>query len=158
MRKLAFLFSLGLALQPVAAQAQTSGKLDWMIGRWTGAGTSFGAPSQSSLEVAPALDGKFVELRYQLTKPMSFEGRAYYKVKSGNDWEARWFDSRGVIFTIGASVDGKTLTSNWGSAETERGRTVYKLLDDGKLEVVDTALAKDGSWREFARQVFTKAK
>jgi hypothetical protein len=48
------------------------------------------------------------------------------------------------------------LTSNWGTAETQRGRTVYRRLPDGRLEVVHTVLGKDGNWCEFARQTFAR--
>lgn len=144
-----------LLIVPVGADAQEpDGKLDWLMGRWAGAGTSFGAASEASLEVTPALDGAFVELRYLATKPASFEGRAFYKENSGGGWEARWFDSRGVTWPIRATLSGTTLTSDWGTADTERGRTVYRRLEDGRLEAVDTVLQQDGRWREFARQTF----
>ena len=44
------------------------------------------------------------------------------------------------------------LTADWGSAETERGRTIYRLLPDGRLEVTDNA-----GGREFARHVMSRA-
>jgi len=151
------ILALLLLIVPIGAGAQkAAGKLDWLMGRWAGTGTSFGAASEARLEVAPALDRAFVELRYNLIKPASFEGRAFYREDSGGGWEGRWFDSRGVTWPIGASLFETTLTSNWGTADTERGRTTYRLLRDGRLEIVDTVLEKDGRQREFARQIFTR--
>ncbi len=72
-------------------------------------------------------------------------------------WRATWFDNRGVSFAIAADLAGRTLTSDWGSAETERGRTVYRLLDDGRLEVADTVIPRDGEARLFARHMLTRA-
>jgi hypothetical protein len=39
------------------------------------------------------------------------------------------------------------MTSAWG----ENGRTVYTLLANGELEVVDRTKRPDGSWGEFGR-------
>ena len=49
------------------------------------------------------------------------------------------------------------LTADWGSAETERGRTVYRLLADGRLEATDSVAGAGGALREFARHVLQKA-
>jgi hypothetical protein len=153
-RRGALMVGLLLAIQPAMARAD-GGSLDWLIGKWAGTGTSFGKPSEARFEAAPALDGKFVELRYAITKPILFEGRAFYR-QTPKGWDARWFDSRGMVFPISAAVSGKMLTSDWGSPDTERGRTEYRLLDDGRLEVRDTVLGKDGQYGEFARQTFTR--
>lgn len=146
-----------LLMLPVGAGAQEpGGRLEWLTGRWAGAGSSFGAAGEASLEIAPALGGAFVELRYIATKPVPFKGRAFYKEGSAGDWEGRWFDSRGVTWPIRATLSGTTLTSDWGTADTERGRTVYRRLEDGRLEVVDMVLQQDCRHRQFARQIFTR--
>jgi hypothetical protein len=81
-----------------------------------------------------------------------FEGRAFYRPVADGRWQATWFDNRGVSFPIQAVLAGRVLTSEWGSAETERGRTIYRLLPDGRLEVTDTA-----GGRDFARHVLSRA-
>jgi len=156
----ALVFASAAVAQPTGAPPTTAG-LSWFVGRWTGTGTSFGEPGTAQLRVQSAIEGKFVELAYELTaggsRPFRFEGRAFYKPIDGDKWEARWFDSRGTTFPISAVVSGTTLTSDWGSGDTERGRTTYRLREDRKLEVVDTAFTKDGKEREFARYVYDRA-
>ncbi|MGZ8997288.1 MAG: hypothetical protein ACXW2T_00380 [Allosphingosinicella sp.] len=153
---------LGLCAPAGAGQAQTpSASLDWLVGSWGGEGNLQGQTSEAKLEVRPALGGKFLELSYRLStrgpRPYNFEGRAFYRPVSGRDWRADWFDSRGMVWPIGASVEGGTLTANWGTGETERGRTVYRLLPAGRLELVDTVRQPDGTWREFARHILSRA-
>jgi hypothetical protein len=136
----------------VAAPASASdgpGALHWLEGRWTGTGTMFGQASEAVLEVRPALGGRFMEFSYRAGR---FEGRAFYRPAEDGSWQATWFDNRGITFPIAASLAGQTLTSDWGSAETERGRTIYRLLPDGRLEVTDSAAG-----RVFASHVLSRA-
>lgn len=144
---------LAVLAVPAAAQGGTE-PLAWLTGTWRGAGTMFGAASEATLDVRPALGGRFLEFSYRAGR---FEGRAFYRPAENGRWQATWFDNRGVSFAIDAGLAERTLTSDWGSAETERGRTVYRLLDDGRLEVVDTVAASGGQTREFARHTLTRA-
>jgi len=136
------------------AAAQDVAAIGWMSGSWQGSGNMFGRPSEARLEVRPVLGGRFVELSYRAG---AFEGRAFYRAGENGGWRATWFDNRGTSFPIAAEVDGRTLTANWGSADTERGRTVYRLAEDGRLHVTDSVLRPDGAHREFAAHVFTRA-
>ena len=130
------------------AAAQDVAALAWLQGSWHGTGTMFGRPSEARLEVHPALGGRFVELSYRAS---GFEGRAFYRRLGEGRWQATWFDNRGISFPIAAREDGRVLTADWGSAGTERGRTVYRLLSDGRLEVTDTA-----GGRDFASHVLSR--
>jgi hypothetical protein len=143
-----------LLLIAAPAAAQGLAPLAWLEGRWQGPGTMFGAASEAVLEVRPALGGRFLEFSYRAGR---FEGRAFYRPEGEGRWRATWFDNRGISFGIEAAAGERTLISDWGSAETERGRTVYRLLDDGRLEVVDTVTARDGQAREFARHILSRA-
>lgn len=51
-------------------------------------------------------------------------------------------------------VDNRTVGR--GGAGQENGKSVYSLLSDGKLEVVDSVKQKDGSWKEFGRFVVSR--
>ena len=163
-RRLFFLpLLLVLAAAPVAAagpRPDGGAGLDWMIGLWKGGGTHGGRPSEASLDVQPALGGRFVELRYRVEvkspPPYTFEGRALYLPSEGGGWRADWFDSRGLVLPVTASAAEASLTADWGTAGTEQGRTIYRLLADGRLEIVDTVVGRDGAKREFARQLFDK--
>ncbi|HJQ40295.1 MAG TPA: hypothetical protein VKB93_24385 [Thermoanaerobaculia bacterium] len=145
-----------LTVLTVNAWAQTTlpGQL---AGAWRGEGTIFGAASSSEMRWEPILGGKFVTLTWRNTwqgrdgKPQVFEGFGVYKSLGDGKCEGWWFDSRGVSFPIAATFDGKLLTSQWGSADTESGRTTYRLVEDNLIEVIDFVRSKDGSWKEFAR-------
>jgi hypothetical protein len=139
---------LCLAAAPAFA-SNGPGALHWLEGRWRGTGTMFGQASEAVLEVRPALGGRFLEFSYRAGR---FEGRAFYRPVEDGRWQATWLDNRGITFPIAASLSGQTLTSDWGSAETERGRTLYRLLPDGRLEVTDSA-----GGRVFASHVLTRA-
>ena len=139
---------------PAPAQAQQSLEtLSWLVGEWRGTGTMFGHPSEATLSVRPVLGGRFLELNYRAGP---FEGRALYRFVSGGQWRAQWFDNRGATFPIEAREIERSLTSDWGSAETEQGRTVYLLRDNGRLLVTDS-IRRDGGYREFASHIFEKA-
>ena len=87
------------------------------------------------------------------TSNTAFEGHAYYRLASEGKCEGKWFDSRGVSFPISCSIEGDALTALWGTPEEEQGKSVYRLLEPGKLEVVDSVRQKDGTWKEFGRFV-----
>ena len=137
-----------LALASAQAPAPDTVALTWLTGSWQGSGTMFGNASRARLEVRPALGGRFLELRYSTS---GFEGRAFYRPVGEGRWRATWFDNRGISFPIEATLSDQTLTANWGSAETERGRTVYRLLPDGRLQVTDTAGGRDFATHMLSR-------
>lgn len=141
-------FLAAFVLAAAQAPVPDTVALTWLTGTWQGAGTMFGRPSHARLEVRPALGGRFLELRYNAT---GFEGRAFYRPAGEGRWRATWFDNRGITFPIEATQSDQTLTANWGSAETERGRTIYRLLPDGRLEVIDHA-----GGRDFATHILTR--
>jgi hypothetical protein len=151
------LFFALIASQPVRAQSPSASALDslsWVAGNWRGTGTMFGRPTEASLVIGPALGGRFLEFSYRAG---TFEGRAFYRPLASGAWQASWFDNRGIAFPIAGRVEGQALTSDWGSAETEHGRTVYRLAEDGRLHVSDSVRRPDGSYREFASHVLTRA-
>ena len=148
------------ALLGAAAPAQQPERaLDWLHGSWAGAGTVQGAASEATLEVAPALGGRFVELRYRFTtageRPYVFEGRGFYRL-DGAGWRGQWFDSTGAIRPLAGTVEGTVLTAEWGEAATEQGRTTYRLEAAGNLQVTDEVLRRDGRWHVFASHRMTR--
>ncbi len=57
---------------------------------------------------------------------------------------------------IEATIDGDALVSKWGTPETEEGETTYRLLPDGRMDVVDRVKSKDGTWRRFGQSGLMK--
>ncbi len=149
-----------VALVATAAAAdEPAGELDWFHGRWAGAGTVQGMPSEATLEVAPALGGRFVELRYRFRttgeRAFVFEGRGFYR-KEADGWRGQWFDSAGATRPLTGTAAETSLTTEWGDAETEQGRTTYRLEAGDTLQVTDEVLRGDGKWYVFASHRFTR--
>ena len=148
------------ALAGAAAPAQQPAEaLDWLHGHWSGSGTVHGAPSEATLDVAPALAGRFVELRYAFAtsgeRPFRFEGRGFYRADGGT-WRGQWFDSTGAARPLTGTAEGTALTAHWGEPATEQGRTTYRLEADGELQVTDEVLRRDGRWQVFASHYLTE--
>ena len=162
-RRLLFMLALCLILgsRPAAAtQTRLPVDLEWLVGKWEGGGTHGGRPSKAKLDAAIVLGSRYVELSYRADfgdrPPRDFEGRAFYWPLGDGKWKAHWFDSWGNKLPVSASVEGTVLTADWGSVGTGQGRTIYRLLPDGRLEIVDYQLSEDGSRREFARQTLRR--
>jgi hypothetical protein len=162
-RKLVFVLALCLvfSVRPAAAtQVKLPIDLEWLVGKWEGGGIHSGRQSKASLEAAIVLGSRYVELSYRADLGIRhmgiFEGRAFYWPLDDGGWKAHWFDSWGNKLPVTAAVEGTTLTADWGTAGTEKGRTIYRLIPDGRLEIVDYQLDEDGSRREFARQTLRR--
>lgn len=150
---------------PASAQSPADTLVNRLHGTWQGDGKTLGMNARLLMKWEPVLGNKF--LRLSLRNEMSrtggpvqvFEGHAYYQRlerESETKYEARWFDSRGLSFPIKAHVERESLVSQWGSPETEQGKSVYRLVEPGKMEVIDSVKQKDGTWKEFGRFVVVR--
>jgi len=162
MARAAFAVAAGALLAASASAqqpAQRPATLDWLHGAWAGSGTVQGAPSEATLDVGPALGGRFVELRYGFTtrgeRSFRFEGRGFYRA-DGSGWQGQWFDSTGATRPLAGTVSGTVLTTEWGDEATERGRTTYRLEGANALQVTDEVLRRDGQWHVFATHDLTR--
>ena len=161
MRKLNFLGLALLLLVPCMAYSQTDTIFKRLQGSWSGEGKTLDMLATLRMTWERVLNEKF--LRLSLKNEMKaasgnvqlFEGHAYYQPSEGK-CEGTWFDSRGMSFPIKCTVEGQSLTALWGATGQENGKSVYKFLADGKLEVVDSVKQKDGTWKEFGRFVMTR--
>ncbi len=154
-----------LLLSTICVAATTIDDADISVklaGAWKGEGKAFGMSTRPVMIWEPALGGKFMKLTYR-NEMMSakgdvrvFEGHAYYKALGGGKYRATWFDSQGAVHPIEATFDGITLTSNWGTKETEIGKTMYRLVNANTIELVDYVQTKEGTWKEFSRATLRK--
>ena len=141
---------------PVRASSQADMFLTRLLGNWQGEGTVLGKAATVQINWEWILNDKFLRLsvRHETNAPNNtkqiFEGQAYYYAQGTDKYAAHWFDSRGVTFTIKSHVEGNTLTSFWGSPDTEEGKSTYQLIDGTTLRVVDAVKQKDGTFREFS--------
>jgi hypothetical protein len=163
MRRLAALL-LGLAIAgPALAEESASARaLNALVGDWQGAGTTSDMPSKQRLHWETVLGGKFVRLtldnRMQTPdgKEWQFQAQALYRVLPDGTIAGTWFDSRGYTFPLnGRADDSGVLTIDWGSDDTERGLSRYRIRD-GRLEVTDEVQDKDGTIRVFGRSTLER--
>lgn len=161
----ALMLMLMLALAPAArAQEAAQSLFAAIAGDWEGSGETRGMAARLSLRWEPALDGAFLSLA--LNNRMTgadgaewrFQARAFYRIGDRGAIAGHWFDSRGVSFPLTGSVDASdTMTIFWGTADTELGRSSYRVVGD-QLEVTDEVLTRDGSWRVFGQHRLTRSR
>ena len=152
----ALLFVLLLACgQSLAGE---SAALKRFEGTWVGDGKFMGNVARLELKYEWVLSGKFLRLsmKNESKTPSGegqvFEGHAYYGAQSDGALSGTWFDSRGVSFAVKGSFEGDALTILWGNGQ-EQGKSLYRLVDAGTLEVTDSVQLKDGTFRQFASAI-----
>ena len=147
--------------EPQGVHAQETSVVHHFIGVWEGHGELFGSDAAFSMEWEWVLDERFVRLTFQNSvagrdgTEGTLEAQAFYRPIGAAEFEGTWFDSRGVSLPLTGSVENATLTSLWGSPETEQGRTVYRLLHEDQLEVEDFVL-RGGEWHQFGHAIHTR--
>lgn len=150
-----------LAFQNSLAAVDT---LKPFIGTWQGEGKVMGLESKITMTWEEIWGGKFTklifrnEMKTKNGESQLFEGNAYYKNIDLNKYQGNWFDSGGESHPINATYIDNSLDSLWGTNETKLGRTIYRLIEKDKMEIIDSIKTKDGTWREFGRSVLTKMK
>jgi hypothetical protein len=150
-------FCLALAISSIAPAGEARPSLAWMHGEWTGTGIFSGRPASFALSFAPALEGKATALAYTVVAPESegrpevrFDGRAIWHLDARGRVNGRWDDSAGNSHPVGGRVAADRMTTVWGEATTEIGRSTYFRNADGTLAVSDSVRRADGSWSVFA--------
>ncbi len=164
MRTIGYALLMWLLLGPpaIAADDVAAAVFTRLAGTWQGTGTTSGMPSVQRLQWEPVLDAAFVRLtlenRMTMTdgKEWRFQAQAFYKVSPDGRIAGTWFDSRGLTFPLAGSVDDAgVLTIDWGSDDTERGRSRYRIAD-GALEVTDEVQGKDGALSVFGQSTLKR--
>jgi hypothetical protein len=132
-----------------------------LAGDWQGAGEVRGMASAQLMSWEPVLDGKFLRLSFDNRMTADdgtewrFSAQALYRIQDDGTIAGNWFDSRGARFPLTGSIgEDDTLTILWGTEDTERGRTSYRLTATG-LEVTDEVMTEEGGWRVFGRAQLT---
>lgn len=152
----------GAQASATATPSHVAALLDRFAGRWRGQGTVTGRSSDVEMTWEPALQRAFVHLMFRNAMTAAdgsrtiFEARGYYRREAAGASTGVWVDSRGLVLPLQTSASPDTLTSDWGGADTERGRTTYRLVDAATLEVVDAVYGGDGQLREFGRTVLKR--
>ena len=145
-----------------AQESPAAGFFARIAGDWQGTGEVRGMASVQKMAWQPVLDGSFLRLTFDncMTaadgKEWQFQAHGYYRVRDDGTITGLWFDSRGVSFLLSGAVDaGGTMTIQWGTDDTERGRSSYRIEAD-ELQVTDEVLSREGEWRVFGRTRLTR--
>lgn len=135
---------------------------EWILGNWDGEGSLFNQPAKFQMTWTDQWKGKFLKLEFSNkiidSQYPKFEVEAYYHPIDGNRYKGYWFDSRGWFVEVGSkfNTETNTLTSVWGSPETEQGKTIYQFQSDGTIAVEDYVLRNNG-YELFGKATYQKS-
>ena len=85
-----------------------------------------------------------------------FQGIAYYQVNEEEIFTGVWVDSQGDIMPIKAKLHDQTLVANWGTLDAKHGRSTYRLMENGQLEVTDEVGNDKGKYSQFGHSVLSR--
>ena len=122
------------------------------LGQWAAPCSFFGNEAQCTVEWGGGLNSSIVEMYYSVSVAgdpgrILFQGKSVLK-QTDDGFQGFWSDSNGALHPVAALLKGAEMKSEWGEAETEQGRSHYRLLDTGQLQVTDWVLG-EGEWRKF---------
>ena len=150
-----------LGAGPAISASPATEVIERLIGSWEGEGKLFGRPARFSMSWSWTLGQQFVELRFENrlvqedgTEQKVLEAVALYRVTDDGTLSGTWFDSRGQVVELNAAATADTLSTHW-TADTEEGRTTYRVIDADTVEVEDHVLGEEG-WRAFGSAVYRK--
>ncbi len=131
---------------------------DWSLfhGAWIGQGQVRGMDANVNLEFREAIGGRGHHLRFEnaMRTPEGgewrFQAEAVYLCETPGVCRGHWYDSRGEILPVLATVAPGQLVVEWGGEGSERGRTTYARSGES-LHITDEVLDKDGAWKIFGR-------
>ena len=149
------LFAAGMALpETVDSTSRSPAAVDHLAGSWQGSGMLFGVPATFSMTWQWVLDGKFLHLTFENRIPREgaedrvMAAQAFYRPTGDDGFEGTWFDSRGRVGPRVVIGKDFTLVTHWGSPDTERGKTEYRVVSKDSIEVVDFVF-KNADWSQF---------
>ena len=160
-RVLALLMLLQTPVHAQDSAAQQIPVISEFIGTWKGQGNLLGSEATFSMKWEWVLGQRFVRLTFEnrMQGPDGVErvlqAQAFYRPVGEGRLEGTWFDSRGMVLPLVGSSEQTTLTTLWGTPATEEGRTVYRLLDEGLIEVKDFVLKGD-QWQKFGQALYRR--
>ena len=132
------------------------------LGSWNGVGQLFGAEAQFEMNWQRVLEHQFVRLTFSNNfkdsggRERILKAQAFYKSTGEGRFRGTWFDSRGMILPLESTFEDSVLTTLWGAAENEEGRTVYRLQPNDRIEV-DDYIRKEGKWQKFGHAIYHRA-
>lgn len=132
---------------------------DMTSGSWKGTGILLGSEAEFDMKWNWELNSSFLKLEFQNKRTsdsgeeLILKSHAYYQPQGDSLFEGTWFDSRGVTFPVRGVLKDSTFTVDWGSPETEQGKTIYTLASDMEIEVADYFL-RDTTYVKFGEATY----
>lgn len=129
---------------------------DGFLGEWEGSGTLMGNKATFEMKWEQVLDNQFLKLSFKNSfsdGSFSMQANAYYKLKEDGSFSGFWFDSRGASFPLKGTYTTTSITTEWEDNGVEKGRTEYKFLETGKIQVSDFVF-REGSYKKFAEATY----
>ncbi|MEM6901361.1 MAG: hypothetical protein AAF583_16530 [Pseudomonadota bacterium] len=130
-----------------------------LVGDWIADCDAWGVPASCQISWSEGVHDAHLTISYSIanrdTAETIFRGNGVYRLRN-DDLDGYWSDSGGAIHPLRASWADAALTTHWGRAGGDQGRTVYQLTDDGRLNVVDWSLQDEG-WTEFMSVTYERS-
>ena len=89
------------------------------------------------------------QIRHPETGARFFEGMGTYRISADGKVDGVWADSNGNIHPLDGTWDGRRLRINWGTPETEQGRSEYHFDPKEGLTTTDWVLRENNQWHQF---------
>lgn len=147
----ACLASVVLAPSAIAEDASNRADASALIGTWTADCDAWGTAARCHVDWSEGLHGEHMTISYTIdtaaTDDPIFAGEGVYRMlESGLD--GYWSDSGGAVHPLNATWSEDALTTHWGIAGGEQGRSEYRLDAAGTMTVTDWSLTEEG-WQQF---------
>lgn len=123
--------------------------------KWKGEGILFGTEAKFEMNWEQVLGGQFYQLTFQNERieesdKFIFNAIGFYKLTGSTSFEGTWFDSRGISFPLKGLVADNQLVVDWGTPDTEVGKSIYTINPDGTISVEDY-IQQDEKSTNFAK-------
>lgn len=153
MKLLSIILFLGLASIPGFAQNQIPNDF---LGEWQGSGTLMGKDADFEMKWEKVLNDQFLKLTFRngfSDGSFSMKAHGYYKLNDDGSLSGQWFDSRGTSFPLKGTFTSTLFTTEWEDSDVEKGRSEYRILESGEVQVTDFVL-RNGSYQKFAEATY----
>ncbi|MEM7663530.1 MAG: hypothetical protein AAF292_14905 [Pseudomonadota bacterium] len=142
----------------IADDLKEGAGVERLLGEWSSECDAWGTPANCRIVWSEGLHAEHLKISYAISNRDNgaaiFSGEGVYR-NGGDSLDGFWADSGGAVHPLSASWGENSLTTHWGRAGGEQGRTVYRLGENGGLEVTDWVLRREG-WAEFMKVSYVR--
>ena len=126
--------------------------------KWKGSGILLGSETNFVMKWNKVLDGQFYQLEFKNERETEdgkivFKAIGFYKITGSASFEGTWFDTRGLSFPLKGLVSENQLVVDWGTPDTEKGKSVYTIMKTGEISVEDY-VQKNGKSITFGKAIY----